>query len=168
MYISPPREVFHQFQLQSQYAFHSLKTNWLFYQKLVQHRFFVPVRHGDCSRSNRVRLLWLFVEGPHGGQVQRAASGAGCGQDSDGPGGGAAFVSHLSGFRSGGVSRWVVAMCVSNPPSSELSLIVYSRKNRAAVVKLLSFLGYTTSATCVWVRAAPSLCGGWSTVMYWM
>lgn len=109
MHISPPRELFCEFQPQTQFAFGSLKKNWLFYHLLQRRVFIVPVRHGDCSRSHRVRFLRLFAEGPHGGEVQRAASGAGRGQNSDGPGGGAAFVSHLSRFRSGGVSWWVVS-----------------------------------------------------------
>lgn len=64
---------------------------------------FVPARHGDRARSHRVRIFGLSAEGPHGGEVQRGASGAGRGQDRDVSGGGAAAVSHLARLRPGGV-----------------------------------------------------------------
>lgn len=72
-----------------------------------RHRLFVPVWHGDRTRSHRVRLFRLFVKGPDGDQVQRHPSRVGCGQNSHVSGGGTAFVPHLARLCSGGLSGWV-------------------------------------------------------------
>lgn len=62
-------------------------------------------RHGHCTRGYGVRVQRLSAEAPEPGSIPQRSNGARRGQDRDLRGRGPSPPPHLSGLRSGGLSR---------------------------------------------------------------